>query len=177
MVDVEALEHLAEPWQSDESAVSHAPVWQESRQRREDVERFSAHAGICREEGRNHHVSTVFAHCSVLRIEGIACQCGTCRIYGILILVLHSLAEALKRVAELLERCRVVSVVGVAHALEGRSKTYRSHRERTALRCRHSLIHILHALRRSHRARCVEVYLQVLHRFERHPQLQVLGLR
>ena len=87
----------------------------------------------------------------------------------------YAVAEAVERAAEFLERGRVVAAGGVAHALERAAEAYRGHGERSALRRWRAGVHVLYAARLCLGAAGVEVDLEVLDRFERGSQLQVLG--
>ena len=131
MVDVYAAEHVAEPRQLRQSAVSNGPVRKQTREFWEDAESVSAHACVGIEERRNHHVGAILVHSAVSwvvwRAVGVGCA-GVLRF--------HTVAVSVERVYKLVECGAVIAVRGVAHALECRAERYRRHRERTALRCR-----------------------------------------
>ena len=59
VVDVYTLEMVREPWQLAQTAIANSPVRKQTRERWEDVERLSWHAGIRSKECWYHHVAAV----------------------------------------------------------------------------------------------------------------------
>ena len=174
MVDVDALEVVAEPGQLAQAAVAQCPVGQQVLQGREDVERVAANVGICREEGGHHDVGTVLVHAAVCGVERFAGQRRHGGIGGIGILRLHTALETVERLAEALKGLGIVAVGGIAHAVEGALERRGGHGERAVLGGGHALIHVLHLLAALLGARGVEVDFQVAHRLQGHAKLEVL---
>ena len=166
VVDVDTLEHVAEPWQLRQTAVLYRPVGQQVSQRWED-RHLRAHIGVGCEERRHHHIGAVLVHSAVGSVELLACERRAGRIYRTGIPRLDTLTEAFKRVAEAFKRCRLVAVLCAARALECAAQRERCHGERSALSGRVAGIHILHLACRCLGTRCREVYLQVAHRLKR----------
>ena len=160
MIDIEALEIVAEPRQLTQTAVSQRPVGQHTAKRGEDVKRTATAGCVGIEEGRNEHVATVLLHLSRTLYTGIA--------------RLNTVAEGCYRGTELLKRLRAITIVGIAHTLERTLQTHCRHRKRTTVCRRHAFIHILYALRLVHCATCREVDLHVTEGLQRHPHLKVL---
>ena len=136
----------------------------------------TVHACVGFEESRNHHVGAVAVYSAVGRVESLARECRALGIDSAGIAAFHALAESVERSAELLKGLAAEAIVGVAHTLESRTERERGHREGTCLCGGIAHIHILYALRRGVGAAGIEVDLQVLDRFKRQSQLQVLGL-
>ena len=176
MIDVHALEMLAEPRQLAESTVADGPVGQQARESREDAQTVTTHAGIAGEEGGHHHVGRILVDTSVCGIERLALHIGADRILQAIIELLNAVAIAIERCHELFEHFTLIAIVGIADALEGTTQRKGRHRERTILRSGIAHIHILDALARCHRTGGIQVDLEVLHRLESHAQLQILGL-
>ena len=88
-------------------------------------------------------------------------------------MLFHPIAEVLQRTHELFEGLAAVTTVSISHSLESRTNRDGSHLEASALGSRSSLIHILYALLRGHGTHGIQVNLQVLHRFQRHTNLEI----
>ena len=127
MVNVYALKHVAYPRQLCQSAITYRPVGQQSRQRGEEAEALTAHRRIGRQEGRHHYIGAIFVYGGERGVEGFSCQGGALRIQGACIALLHALAELVETVAEALERCRVITLLGIAHTLKGAAQRQCGH--------------------------------------------------
>ena len=177
VIDIDTLEMVTEPRQLSQTTIPHRPVGKHTENTREDVKSRRTHRiGI--EEGRNQHVSTILLYCTICLVVCMARQgwpLGRLWINGIRIACLHLLMIIPDRVAEFLKRLTVIAVIGIAHAFQCRLHGDGRHRESTALHGGHACIHILHTACLGLCVGGIEVNLQVLHGFQCHTQLQILG--
>ena len=170
MIDVDALEMVAQPGQLRQSRIAHRPVGQQAREYWEHIERAASTHRIGVEEGRNQHVAAIAIHL----IDG-----GTvegCRTFG-RILRLHTIAERSNLIAELIERGTVVAVVSIAHTLQCTTNRDGSHIERTTIGSGRAGIHKLHAAGLVDGSCGGEVNLQVADGLQGSTNLQVLRSR
>ena len=103
VVDVDALQMVADPGEFREAGVAHSPVGQHAGDGREDVERIACAHGIGREEGRHEDIGAI----------GVDIAEGA---WGILVLRLHTLLELGDEFTEVVEGIRLIAIGGVAHA-------------------------------------------------------------
>lgn len=171
MVEVNALEQLAEPRKLAETAISDGPVGQHADELGEYLKPIATHAGIGIEEGGYHDVTTILIDFAILGCLGMDVRTMlplTVHIHSTIILPLDALLIAVERGYELIERLGVIAIGGTTHGLEGRTDGDGGHSEGATLRGRRTLVHVLDALGGGDGTYCVEINLQVLDGFEGH---------
>ena len=148
MIQVQALQMFLHPREFRQTTVTDGPVWQQSRDSREDRQRLASTSGVGCQEGGDHRLSRILRP--------------------------RTLLEFRQHLTEFVEGSGMIAVIGITDTRKGTFQRDGRHIKRTAEGGRHTLEHILNTTGLIVRTTRIQVDLQIWEGFQHSTDLQVL---